>query len=579
MQGYDDKNNNIENNEQGLDTNVLNEKKEEYIDIFSNEPDKRQINQNVEDNISNPDIDDDYFMNNTSAVDEKNNYQYYQFSNTSNNKSFNEIREEEKAERLRQKLLKKQHYATNSVNNNGGFTVKKFFAMTGLAIFLGVMAGLSFFATARIAGNAVKSASKQAENAENYETVTVEDKDQRKIVEATGYKVLNDVSQIVAMNKPAMVNISATTKTQLQDFFRGSYYKDIPVSGSGFIISEDEDNYYIATNNHVVDNGSNLSVAFIDNTVAPATIKGKDSHNDLAVISVKKSDITEETKQKIKKVEIGDSNNLVEGQAVIAMGNALGYGQSTTNGIISAIGRSIQLSDGSKMEDLIQTDAAINFGNSGGALIDATGRVIGINSAKNGSEAVEGMGYAIPISKAEPIINKILQDDRKIVDIKNRGMLGVTGFVTDENIKEAYGIPVGFYIKNVTKGLGADKAGILNGDVIVEVNGFKVKTQQDIAERLQYFEVGETVDVGIMRNSGGEYKFDTKKVVISAKDKNMLNQEEEQRELEEYKQNRPYVQENNEDRNDFENDGRYDNFNYDDDSKIGELFEGIFGVR
>lgn len=579
MQGYDDKNNNIENNEQGLDTNVLNEKKEEYIDIFSNEPDKRQINQNVEDNISNSDIDDDYFMNNTSAGDEKNNYQYYQFSNTSNNKSFNEIREEEKAERLRQKLLKKQHYATNSVNNNGGFTVKKFFAMTGLAIFLGVMAGLSFFATAHIAGNAVKSASKQAENAENYETVTVEDRDQRKIVEATGYKVLNDVSQIVAMNKPAMVNISATTKTQLQDFFRGSYYKDIPVSGSGFIISEDEDNYYIATNNHVVDNGSNLSVAFIDNTVAPATIKGKDSHNDLAVISVKKSDITEETKQKIKKVEIGDSNNLVEGQAVIAMGNALGYGQSTTNGIISAIGRSIQLSDGSKMEDLIQTDAAINFGNSGGALIDATGRVIGINSAKNGSEAVEGMGYAIPISKAEPIINKILQDDRKIVDIKNRGMLGVTGFVTDENIKEAYGIPVGFYIKNVTKGLGADKAGILNGDVIVEVNGFKVKTQQDIAERLQYFKVGETVDVGIMRNSGGEYKFDTKKVVISAKDKNMLNQEEEQRELEEYKQNRPYVQENNEDRNDFENDGRYDNFNYDDDSKIGELFEGIFGVR
>jgi len=578
MQGYDDKNNNIENNEQELDTNVLNEKKEEYIDIFSNEPDKKQDNQNVADNISNSDIEssDDYFMNNTSADDEKNNYQYYQFSNTSNNKSFNEIREEEKAERLRQKLLKKQHCTTNSLSNNGGFTVKKFFAMTGLAIFLGVMAGLSFFLTARIAGKSVKSVSKQMESEE---TVTVENKDQRRIVEATGYKVLNDVSQIVAMNKPAMVNISATTKTQLQDFFRGSYYKDIPVSGSGFIISEDEDNYYIATNNHVVDNGSNLSVAFIDNTVAPATIKGKDSHNDLAVISVKKSDITEETKQKIKKVEIGDSNNLVEGQAVVAMGNALGYGQSTTNGIISAIGRSIQLSDGSKMEDLIQTDAAINFGNSGGALIDATGRVIGINSAKNGSESVEGMGYAIPISKAEPIINKILQDDRKIVDFKNRGMLGVTGFTTDENIKDAYGIPVGFYIKNVTKGLGADKAGILNGDVIVEVNGFKVKTQQDIAERLQYFKVGETVDVGIMRNSGGEYKFDTKKVAISAKDKNMLNQEEEQRELEEYKQNRPYVQENNEDNNDFENDRRYDNFNYDNDNKIGELFEEIFGAR
>ncbi len=572
----DDKKYNIENNEQRIDTEVSNQKKDDYVDIFSNEPDKQQGNQTVVDNMNNSDIDnsDDYLVNNTTD-NEKNNYQYYQFSNTSESKSLDEIREEEKAERLRQKLLRKQQYGSNNFNSNGGFTFKKFLAMTGLAVFLGVMAGLSFFITGQIAGNSFKPVSEQVEN---NETVASKNIEERKVVEATGYKVLNDVSQIVAMNKPAMVNISATTKTQLQDFFRGSYYKDIPVSGSGFIISEDEENYYIATNNHVVDNGNNLSVAFIDNTVAPATIKGKDSHNDLAVISVKKSDITKETKQQIKKVEIGDSNNLVEGQAVIAMGNALGYGQSTTEGIISAIGRSIQLSDGSKMEDLIQTDAAINFGNSGGALIDSTGRVIGINSAKNGSEAVEGMGYAIPISKAEPIINKILQDDRKIVDFKDRGMLGVTGFTTDENIKEAYGIPVGFYVKNVTKGLGAEKAGILNGDVIVEVNGFKIKTQRDIAERLQYFKVGETIDVGIMRNSGGEYKFDTKKVVISAKDKNILNQEEEQRELEEYRQNRPYVQENNQDQNGVENNGQYDDFNYD-DNKIGELFEGIFGAH
>ncbi len=579
MDGYNEKNN-IENSEQDLNTNAPNEKRDEYIDIFSTEPNRQQAVQNNTNNMNDSEANnsDDYFANNTVADDKGDNYQYYQFSNTSKDKSLDEIREEERAERLRQKLLKKQYYSGNNLNGKGGFTAKRFFAMIGIAAFLGVVAGLSFVVTNRLVGSDFKSVS---ENTLDNEMVADENDAQRQIAETTGYKVLNDVSQIVAMNKPAMVNISATTQTQLQDFFRGSYYKDIPMSGSGFIISEDENNYYIATNNHVVDNGNNLSVAFIDNSVAPATIKGKDSHNDLAVISVKKSDIAEETMRQIKKVEIGDSNNLVEGQAVVAMGNALGYGQSTTSGIISAIGRSIQLSDGSKMEGLIQTDAAINFGNSGGALIDATGRVIGINSAKNGSEAVEGMGYAIPISKAEPIINKILKDDRQIVEAKNRGMLGVTGFTTDENVKRSYGIPIGFYIKNVTKGLGADKAGILSGDVIVEVNGFKVETQQDIAERLQYFKVGETVDVGIMRNIGGEYKFSTKKVLISAKDKDMLNQEEQQRELEEYKHNRPYIQENNENHDGLENDDIQYDFNYsnENDNKMGELLEKIFGVH
>ena len=468
------------------------------------------------------------------------NYNYYQFTNHSPDKSMDEIKSERREDKKKQKELLK-----DSRNDRAsGLGVKRVLVLTVMFLFFGTMSGLGFLLTTHVGSEMLgKNVSHMSDNKtevlETGKQMNTEGESSNKdTVQLQGYQVLNDVSEIVKKNKPAMVNISATTKTVLQDFFRGSYYQEVPVSGSGFIISEDSENYYIATNHHVIDNGQNLSVAFIDNSVAPAVVKGKDAYNDLAVISVSKQDISSETQNNIKLVEIGDSENLVEGQAVIAMGNALGYGQSTTVGVISALDRTIQTEDGMVMEHLIQTDAAINFGNSGGALIDAAGKVIGINSAKNGSEAVEGMGYAIPISKAEPIISNILQDDRKIVDEKKRGMLGVSGLNTGEDAKQSYGIPVGFYINEIKDGGGAKEAGIIKGDVIVAIDGFKVRTQRDIAERLQFFEVGEKVEVTIMRQIDGEYKELKKNVKIMPKDKALINQEEREKQQVEEQENK-----------------------------------------
>lgn len=578
MEGYNEDNNSLDN-----------QANEQYVDIFSenasNHMEAYNSNSDISDNIKENEINNENdVLTDNNNYHQENSYDYYSFSNTPHTKSLQDIKNELKAEKLRQKMQKQQNKGYSNVN--GGFSLKKVLSMTALALFLGIMAGFGFVITGYIGTRSIEKSNNHisgTEVAEAKDLIHNAANGKNDVSEVTGYKVMNDVSQIVAMNKPAMVNISATTLTQLQDFFRGSYMQEVPTSGSGFIISEDENNYYIATNNHVIDNGSNLSVSFIDNSVAAAVVKGKDSYNDIAVISVKKSDISAETKQKIKKVEIGDSNNLVEGQAVVAMGNALGYGQSSTNGIISALDRSIEISDGTKMEGLIQTNAAINFGNSGGALIDATGRVIGINSAKNGSEAVEGMGYAIPISKAEPIINNILSDDREIVDSKNRGMLGITGFTTDENIKATYDIPVGFYIKEVTKGSGADKAGLVKGDVIVKINGFQVKTQRDIAERLQYFKIGETIDVTIMHQENGEYKAITKRVTISAKSQDILKQEERQKQLKDsYRQQQNQYPKQNQDYNDngydYNNDDSQNYYN-ENDNKIGELFDDMFGFN
>lgn len=534
----------------------FNEKHSEYADIFSDSTrsEKNEYGYQKQDEFDRED--------------------HYHFSNNPPEKNLNEIRTDINEDRRRQKRNSDRQ---NGSSQNTGF--KKFIVLTFMALFLGVAAGLGFLATKAVGDSLLGSKdvsssvdqSRISDKSSESKNSVSESQGQSNINKVQGYQVLNDVSEIVKKNKPSMVNISATTKTVLQDFFRGSYYQEIPVSGSGFIISQDDEHYYIATNHHVIDNGENLSVAFIDNSVAPAVVKGKDAYNDLAVISINKKDVSLETQNKIKVVEIGDSENLVEGQAVIAMGNALGYGQSTTVGVISALDRTIQTEDGMVMEHLIQTDAAINFGNSGGALIDSAGRVIGINSAKNGGISVEGIGYAIPISKAEPIISNILSDDRKIVAEEKRGMLGVVGINSGEEAKERYGIPVGFYINEVTKGGGAEKSGIIKGDVIVAISGFKVLTQRDIAERLQFFEVGESVEVTLMRQIDGEYKEIKKDVVVSPKDERMLKEEL-------FEKNRipsevPQDQENN---HDFSNGPEYledEEFR----NKLDSLFQEMFG--
>lgn len=540
--------------------------KQKYADIFSDSSIEKEKT-----NLSG-------FEQEKAEAEEKTPLDYYQFSNNDPNRDIKDIHTDYKAEKQRHKQLLKDRKEIPAGNSG----IKKFLVLTMMALALGITAGLGFLATAYLGrpilkadierGNHRKEGTTEISEA----TTSTETPVQNSVNAYKGYQVLNDVSEIVKKNKPAMVNISATTKTVLQDFFRGAYYQDVPVSGSGFIISEDDDNYYIATNHHVIDNGENLSVAFIDNSVAPAVVKGKDAYNDLAVISVSKKDVSSETQKNVKLVEIGDSENLVEGQAVIAMGNALGYGQSTTVGVISALDRSIETEDGMTMEHLIQTDAAINFGNSGGALIDAAGRVIGINSAKNGAAAVEGMGYAIPISKAEPIISNILKDDRTPVAEEKRGMLGVEGESSGEDALQSYGIPIGFFIKGIRKGAGAEKAGIIKGDVIVAINGFKVRTQMDIAERLQFFEVGESVEVTIMRQIDGEYKELKKDVVLSEKDEALLKQERQQKEWRENRENQEnQLFPNKEDGDEYNNSSRSPDEDYRD--RLNGLLEEMFG--
>ena len=252
----------------------------------------------------------------------------------------------------------------------------------------------------------------------------------------------------------------------------------------------------------------NLKVQFINDAVEDAQVKGADSNMDLAVIAVKLSDLDNETKNAISLAKMGDSDSLKVGEPAIAIGNALGYGQSVTTGVISALDRQIEISeDGSTTGKLIQTDAAINPGNSGGALLNVKGEVIGINSNKIGGSAIEGMGYAIPISSAEPIIETLMTKETKNkVDAEKKGFLGISGINVTNDVSQMYGMPQGVYVTQVYDDMAADKAGMINGDIITGFEGSGVGSMEDLQGYLEYYEIGETVEVTIMRASSGSYQ-------------------------------------------------------------------------
>lgn len=341
------------------------------------------------------------------------------------------------------------------------------------------------------------------EKKENKNTVTLATtSDSENSVTATN----SDVSGVVENVMPSIVSINNVYDTVTTNIFGQSYKSQSGGSGSGIIIGQNDEEVLIVSNNHVTKAESNaqnqkITVTFNDETTAEATIKGADSGADLSVLSVKMSDIKKDTLSKIKVATVGDSSKMKVGQMVIAIGNALGYGQSTTVGYVSALNR--EIADEDFTMKLIQTDAAINPGNSGGALLNAKGEVIGINSVKYASEKVEGMGFAIPISTALPIINDLM--NREEIAENEQSYLGIMGRDVTKNYNQIYGIPIGVYITDTTKGSPADKAGLKMGNVITGFNGTTIKTMAELQAKLATVKAGTVVKLTIMQYDNGQY--------------------------------------------------------------------------
>ncbi|MFR2253992.1 MAG: S1C family serine protease [Clostridium sp.] len=309
-----------------------------------------------------------------------------------------------------------------------------------------------------------------------------------------------DVSQVVEEAMPAVVAVASTAVYQMPDFGFGWFFGggsqsyEVPSSGSGIIIGENDTELLIVTNNHVVQDTVSLKITFVDDTAVDAVIKGTDTDTDLAVISVPLDQIPQETKEKIAVARLGDSDGLKVGQGVIAIGNALGYGQSVTVGYVSALNREIKTSDGNTRV-LLQTDAAINPGNSGGALLNMKGEVIGINAAKYSSTEVEGIGYAIPVSGVQEILDELMnRKTRSEVAEEKRGYLGIQGTTVDEDAAAAFGMPKGVYVYKILKDGAAADSQLREKDIITKLDGMTVKSMQELQKFLKVMKQGETTN-------------------------------------------------------------------------------------
>lgn len=425
----------------------------------------------------------------------------------------------------------------NSFQKKAGTTI-------ALAVIFGLVAAVVFqaanFAADRFLNTGKSSVQIKTTDSVNLQETASDD--------STADKVLSDsengtVAAVAQASMPSVVAITTVSVQEIPSFFGYSsrQYKSAS-TGSGIIVGDNDDELLIATNNHVVDGATTLSVCFIGDDVAnaetetvnagdngdlnvedavSAKIKGTDADNDLAVVAVKKSDIPEDTLNQIKIAQIGSSDDLAVGQQVVAIGNALGYGQSVTSGWISALNRTISTDDGMNSTGLIQTDAAINPGNSGGALLNMKGELIGINSAKYADSAVEGMGYAIPISKAKPILEELMnRETREKVDSNKKGYLGVSlANLTTEAI-EMYNMPTGAFVRNVENDSPAQEAGICKGDIIVKFDGQKVSDGDDLLDKLQYYKSGEKIEAVIARATNGEYEENTIELTLGTRPDN-----------------------------------------------------------
>ena len=421
---------------------------------------------------------------------------------------------------------------------------KKAGATIALAVIFGLVAAVVFQA-ANFAADRFLNTGKSSVQIKTTDSVDLQETASD---DSTADKVLSDsengtVAAVAQASMPSVVAITTVSVQEIPSFFGYSSHQYKSAStGSGIIVGDNDDELLIATNNHVVDGATTLSVCFIGDDVAnaetetvnagdngdlnvedavSAKIKGTDADNDLAVVAVKKSDIPEDTLNQIKIAQIGSSDDLAVGQQVVAIGNALGYGQSVTSGWISALNRTISTDDGTNSTGLIQTDAAINPGNSGGALLNMKGELIGINSAKYADSAVEGMGYAIPISKAKPILEELMnRETREKVDSSKKGYLGVSlANLTTEAI-EMYNMPTGAFVRSVEDDSPAQEAGICKGDIIVKFDGQKVSDGDDLVDKLQYYKSGEKIEAVIARATNGEYEENTIELTLGTRPDN-----------------------------------------------------------
>lgn len=337
--------------------------------------------------------------------------------------------------------------------------------------------------------------------------------------------VVTDVTAVVKEVMPAVVSIN-NKYVEKMSFFGQEYSSDAQSTGSGIIVGQNDTELLIVSNHHVVDSAEELTVQFVDGTQVQAQTKGSDEDKDLAVIAVQLSDISSDTMNEIAIAKLGDSDALTVGEPVIAIGNALGYGQSVTTGVVSALNRTIQSSTtqnydvsatDTEINTFIQTDAAINPGNSGGALLNIKGEVIGINSNKIGGSAIEGMGYAIPISDAKPIIENLMSKETRIrVDEDQRGYLGITGVDVRSDYSEDYGVPQGVYISSVVESSPADAAGLQRGYIITAINDEVVESMAELKEELAYYAAGDTVELNVMYPEIGKYVERTVSITLGA---------------------------------------------------------------
>lgn len=434
-----------------------------------------------------------------------------------------------------------------SGNNSFG---KKAATAVALAVIFGLVAG-AVFQGVNIAADKYRG-NDSGTTIGKTETVTgTEDSTGSSSADSTVKDIVAESGTVAGVAQATMSSIVAITSVSVQEipsfFGYGTRQYQSAGSGSGIIVGENDSELLIATNNHVVSGATTLTVCFagsdvvgaeeetqamassgstgfssdgdvdVDNAVS-AKIKGTDEENDLAVVAVEKSDIPDETMEEIKIAQLGSSDDLVVGEQVVAIGNALGYGQSVTSGWVSALNRSISTEDG-EASGLIQTDAAINPGNSGGALLNMNGEVIGINAAKYADSQVEGMGYAIPISKAEPILEELMNRETrdKVEDSSKVGYMGVKAADLTTEAIQMYNMPAGAFVTEVTEGGAADNAGIKKGDIIVKLDGQKVSGKDDLVDKLQYYEAGENIEVVISRANSGEYKEQTIEVTLGSK--------------------------------------------------------------
>lgn len=345
---------------------------------------------------------------------------------------------------------------------------------------------------------------------------TAQTVDGAKLTTSSSSTGTSDVATIAKNAMPSIVSITNMSVQEVQSFFGGTQQQESTSVGSGIIIGQTDSELLILTNNHVVEGNEKLTVSFVDNESVEANVKGTDSTKDLAVVAVKISDVKDSTMDEIAVATMGDSSKLEVGEQVVAIGNALGYGQSVTSGIVSATERTL---DGYEGGTLIQTDAAINPGNSGGALLNSNGEVIGINTAKVATDSVEGMGYAIPISDASDTIQNLMNQETKTkVSEAEQGYLGIQGVdVSDESAK-MYNMPTGVYISDVVKNGGAQQAGLTKGSVITGLEGTTISDMNSLKEQLQYYRVGDKVKVTVqVPGNNGEYTEKTVEVILGSK--------------------------------------------------------------